>query len=333
MRVPLSTCVDFVRSKLEENPSFIPAPDWTHHDVITKGTKVISFDQIYIDDYTRNSSTKVEAHTGNEIEILKNSFAEGVHLSEYPPAVKYRGDNYEKPYELVYGFGRSESLFANQQTEWYFTVLEGTEDALEDVRAEENEQLPKTINKEIDMKHFLTKKIKEGKIKNDEASIRAKFKKVYPNRDKTVMNRVVQQVMEDVNTPQPYYIYTSPARVQQWLDNHSSEEYIIGGDEDKDRDMYGAVVKEGYQYRAIIAAMRRYVDEGKYTYFIGHCATPTSKATLSKKRKQFLKELNDIKYVMEKCGLTTFPIEVMGFLPQFKEKENWKVLVKPEEVL
>jgi hypothetical protein len=179
MRIPLDTCVDFVRSKLETNPTIVPIPDWNHHDVISKETIVLPFDQIYIDDETGNN-TKVETHTPEEIEILKNSFAQGVDLKEFPPAVIYRGPNYDKPYMLIYAFGRVEALMLNKQKQWFFTLLEGQEDGLEDVQAEENESLPKTLNKEVDMKFFLSRKIKEGKIKNNEQSIRAKFKKVYP---------------------------------------------------------------------------------------------------------------------------------------------------------
>ena len=96
--------------------------------------------------------------------------------------------------------------------------------------------------------------------------------------------------------------------------------------------MYGTQIKEGYQYRAVIAAMKRYADDGKFTYVLGHCAAPTKKATLNSKRKQFVKEFETIHEVMKICGLKVFPIKVMGFLPQDREKENLKVLVKPEDL-
>lgn len=332
MRIPLDTCVEFVRSKLKENPSFIPVPDWTHLNVLSKETKVISFDEIHIDQINNNTS-KVEPHTGEEIEILKNSFAEGVDLKEFPPAVIDRGPRYDKRYALVYGFGRVEAILLNKQKFWYFTVIEGDGDAIEDVQAAENEAMPKRINKEVDMRHFLAKKIEQGKIANDEKSIRDKFRKIYPNRDKAVMNRVIQMVMEAVNTPRPFILYTSTPKIEDWLLNHSSEDYEIGGEFDYDRDMYGTHIKEGYQYRAVIAAMKRYADDGKFTYVIGHCSAPTKKATLNTKRKQFLKEFDTIRDVMMACGLTIFPIKVMGFLPQEKDKENLKVLIHPEDIV
>jgi hypothetical protein len=206
--------------------------------------------------------------------------------------------------------------------------LDGDDDSLEDVQAMENECLPKRINKEVDMRKFLSFKVKEGKIGNTEKDIRDKFRKIYANRDKSVMNRVVQQVMEELNTPQPYIIYTSTPRIQQWLDNHSSEHYCIEGEYDDARGMVGVHIKEGYQYRAVIAAIERYSKKGLRTYVLGHFAAPTKKATLNSKRKQFIQEFDNIRTALESCGLNIWPIEVMGFLPQDKERENLKKLVK-----
>ena len=328
MRIPLDNCVSYVESKI----SSISIPDWTHANVISKDTIILSFDDIYIDDIDGNTS-KVETHTAEEIETLKNSFAEGVDLKEFPPAVRYRGPQYDKPYELVYGFGRCEALQLNKQKKWFFTLLEGDDDAIDDVKAMENEQLPKRINKEVDMRKFLTAKVKQGKIANNEKDIREKFRKIYSNRDKTVMNRVIQQIMEELNTPQPYILYTSTPRIRQWLDNHSSEEYCIEGDYDKERGMVGVHIKEGYQYRAVLAAIERYAKTGRHTYVLGHFAAPTKKATLDGKRKQFIQEFDNIRTALESCGLNIWPIQIMGFLPQDKLKDNLKLLVKPEDVI
>jgi hypothetical protein len=328
MRIELDTCI----SHVESNISLIPIPDWTHLNVTSVDTIVLDFDKIYIDDISANK-TKVETHTAEEIETLKNSFANGVDLKEYPPAIRFRGDHYDKTHELVYGFGRVEALQLNKQKKWYFTLLKGDDDGIEDVQAAENESLPKRINKEVDMRKFLIAKIKQGKISNDEKDIRVKFTKVYTNRDRSVMNRVIQQVMEELDTPQPYILYTSTPRIQQWLDNHSRENYSIEGEYDAKRDMYGVHIKEGYQYRAVIAAIQRYAKTGKFTYVIGHFSAPTKKATLNVKRKQFIDEFDSIRLAMENCGLTTWPIVVMGFLPQDKEHDKLKQLVKVSDII
>lgn len=326
MILALADAVDHVRN----HTNSIPVPDWTHLNVFSSEAKVISFKDIFIDDIDGNrGKVQGDTHTAEEIETLRMSFANGVDTKEFPPAVAFRGNHYDKPYVLQYGFGRCEALQELNQKEWFFTVLEGDEDALEDVQASENEYLPKRLNREIDMKQFLARKIHEGKIPNTETAIRAKFRKVYPNRSKSVMDRVVQMVMNDTNTPQPFIVYTSTARIRQWLENHSKETYFIEGEFDYERNMYGVHIKEGYQYRTVLQAIKRYQNTGKKTYVLGHFGSPTKNATLKTKRNQFIQEFNSIRESLEFIGANVWPIEVMGFLPQDKETESMRELVKP----
>ena len=255
------------------------------------------------------------------------SFGQGVSTQEFPPSVRKYTNGSGKQFKLVYGYGRSDAIQLNNQKEYYFTLLSGSEDALEDVQAQENEQLPKRLNGESDMKKFLSDKVRSKKIANTESAIRAKFKKVYPNRGTDIMNRIVAQVMDDCETPQPYIFYTSKVRVKDWINNHSKEDYVVDGDYDSDRDMYGVAMKEGYQKRSVVEAIERYKETGKFTYVIGHLGAPTKKSTFESKRENFLERFEEIKEAMENCGLTIWPIVVMGFLPQNKEVDNLKVLV------
>ena len=310
--------------------SKVPVPDWSHLDVTspTKNPTIrLEWDQIYQDDITGNV-TKEEPHTAAEIEALRLSFAAKVDEKEFPPAVKYRGKEYAKPWQLVYGYGRSEALRLLNTKGWFFTVLQGTEDALEDVQAQENELLPKRINEEVDMRKFLIKKVNDGAIKKTEKAIRAKFNKVYPYRRKEVENRVVPQVLTELGVQSPYILYTSAPKAQDWIDNHSREEYVIGGEFDSDRDMYGIVMKEGYQYRAVMNAYQTYKETGKFTEVIFHCGAPTKNATFDKKRKQVMKGFEDIRSSLEYAGVNVvWPIKVLGALPQDRESENVKLLV------
>lgn len=308
------------------NPENIPLPDWTHLDVKTVGTKKISWDQIYVDDIDGNTG-KVEPHTPEEIENLRLSFAEGVVTSEFPPAVVYRGSMYDRPWLLQYGFGRSEALRLLQTTAWYFTVLEGTEDALEDVQAAENEGLPKRINQEVDMRKFLIQKVKTGKVARNEKAIRARFRKVYSNRKKEVENRIVPQVMEALGIESSYILYTSMPKVQDWLKNHSRENYVVNGEFDTNRNMHGVLMKEAYQYRTIINAIKTYTDTGRKTYVIFHCGAPTKNSSLYDKRRQVIEGFEDMRRRFAQMGMQEWPIVYMGALPQDKENDNMKELV------
>ena len=308
----------------------VPVPDWSHLDVTSptsNSTVRLKWDEIYIDDITGNI-TKEEAHTAEEIEALRLSFSAQVDTTQFPPAVKYRGKEYAKPYQLVYGYGRSEALRLLQTEGWFFTLLEGTEDALEDVQAQENEMLPKRVNEEVDMRKFLIQKVTDGKIEKTEEAIRAKFKKVYPYRRKETMNRLVPQVLKELGVKLPYILYTSKSKVEDWISNHSKEEYVIGEKFDHERNMYGVQMKEGYDWRVVMNAMQTFAETGKKTYVICHCGAPTKKQNFTIKRKNIVLRFDHWKSVYTKMGVTTWPIVLMGALPQDRKNESLKSLVQ-----
>lgn len=312
----------------------IGMPDWTHLGVTSKKTVKLDWDSIYIDH--KSNASKVEAHKTGEIEALRISFINGVETTECPPAVIYRGDKCDKPYQLIYGFGRSEALRDRglKTKSWNFTLLEGTEDGIEDVQAAENEGLPKRLNEKADMLKFLVAKVKSGKIKPTEDAIRKKAFKVYVGQHPNTINLVVQQVIESVGIPQPYELYTSTAKISDWLDNHSKTDYAIDGKYDKNLDMYGMTQKEGYMYRSFMYAIARYRKTGKKTYMIFHCDAPTGKATLLKKRLAIIESFNQHLLDFQSIGVdpSNVPLIIMGFLPQEKDVEDWKKLITPDEI-
>ena len=316
------TVSDFFSST---EPSNIASPDWSHLNVKTKPTLKLTWDEIYINDDL--NASKVKEHSSEEIQSLKLSFSEKVDIKEYPPAVRYRGGDRE-PWELVYGFGRSEALRLLNTEGWFFTHLEGSDDAIEDVQAQENEKLPKRINEERDMIHFLIQKVNHGHIEKSEKDIKSKFKLVYPYRPSEVRNRVIAQTLAALGVEQPFITYTSTPKIENWIKNHSREEYVINNDYDKDRDLHVVTMKEGYQYRVVSNAFQTYKETKKKTGVIFHCGSPTKKATLYKKRKQVLEGFNEIRENMESCGLKIWPIEIIGALPQDRESDNIKELVK-----
>ena len=113
-----------IQDFMQVDPNTVATPDWTHLDVSSVKNVFIPHNMIHIDDETGNNQ-KVETHTPQEIEILRMSFASGVDTSQFPGAVKFRGDNKEdlalwlagkltnaelqlktgmkKPFVLVYG--------------------------------------------------------------------------------------------------------------------------------------------------------------------------------------------------------------------------------------
>ena len=308
------------------HPEKVAEPTWEQLGVSSKGNITLPFNQIFIDDMTGNVN-KVETHTETELEDLKLSFAAGIDTNEFPGAVVFRGDEYEQPYKLVYGFGRSE---AQQNIGWesaVFTLLDGTPAALNDVQAAENEDYPKRLNREVDMRHHLAEKVRIGQIENRQEAIDDEFRRIYPRRHASVRNRVVKQVMDVSDTPEHFMLFPSKERIKQWVKNHSSEIIKIGGEWDETEKAVGVSMKEGYIGDRIIEAIARYARDGNPTYFVGYVGAPTKKANLSAKRNNYMKTYETHVDALKKLGVTYVPFRFRGFLPQDKANESIKTLI------
>lgn len=320
MILPVNEVMNKVDLKTVPKPTFNTLPT-----VKIKETIPLNFNDIYIDD-DEDNLVREHGVTPAHIEDLRMSFGQGVDLTQVPPCViKRKADGVDKPYELVYGFGRSFALMELGQKQWYFTEIEADEDAIDDVRAVENEPLPKLNNKEQDLKAYLVKKVRKGILKNDEDAIKKKLNQVAQHRKQQSKDRIIQWVLEDCGTPQKYSFYNK-SKAQVWLDNHSKKNYVIGG-LDIIKDQYGFLVKEGYQYRFVVNAIRNYADTGRHSYCIAHMGAPTQNSTIPDKRIKFRDELESILSDFKKCGMKTDFIHIAGALPQERGIDDWKSLV------
>ena len=305
----------------------VALPDISHlYGAKVIGNVLINLSEIYYDDEGNN--VREHGQTSAHVESLKMSFAEGVDISVPPPAVIVRQGPSGKKYELLYGFHRWAALMELGVKTYIFTLIECINESVErDVKIWENEDFPKATNSELDIKSTLIWKITKGYIKNAEESIRKEIKRICPYRKKESIDRIIQMVFHDANTPQKFSFY-SPAKAQSWLDNHSTIDYTIGS-LDETRDMYGYLVKEGYHYRFVMNAIRNYAKTGKKSYCIVHVGSPTGNSTIDKKRRQFVDELKEITenfLAISNDGFVAW--EIMGFLPQIREVENWKSLIE-----
>ena len=310
------------------NPHLVSKPMYSH----LKGVRIFDNELINLSEVYYNESGNNVRYNGQDpahVEDLKLSFAEGIDITQNPPAVvKRKGSIDKKKYDLIYGFGRFAALQDLGIKTYPFTVIEcENESSLFDVQLFENEKFPKAENKELDIKNVIVTKVSKGWLKNDEEAIRKEIKRICPYRKKESINRIVQTVVSDCKTPQKFQFY-SPSKAQQWLDNNSSEEYVIG-EFDTKRNMYGYLVKEGYQYRFVMNAIRNYAKYGKKSYCIVHVGSPSGKSTIEVKRKQFIEELEEItQNFLAVSNSGTIAWEVMGFLPQIVSVEDWKTLIQ-----
>ena len=326
----LKTVVPAVRNGLAD----VELPDYSHLDGVTvKETVVKSFDKIYIDDHAYNV-VREHGHTNTSIEKLEKSFSAGVGTFVPPPAIILRKghENLEKPYELVYGFGRVTALQNLGMKEWFFTLLEVDERAMLDVRLYENEAFHKDVNKEADIVRVMVSKIELGHIRNDEDAIRNEILRICPHKDATVVGRVVSNVVAHTGAFVRYATYNE-TKVQRWLDDHSSDSYAIGGAFDAKRDMYGFILGEGTGQasipKTIMSAAKKFAQTGKKSYALAHVKVPGKTQNIYEKRRRLSDSLTEHLNMLQKVYNSKEEfLHIEGFLPQESVSEDWKKLVK-----
>lgn len=313
----------------------IPRPDYSHlTGVRVVKTIMIKLSDIHVDDVLGNA-TRLNGTQPKTVEDLKMSFSKGIKTNEAPPAVVVRKGDTLKLFDLVYGFHRYLALMALNVEYYFFTVLEfENESVKKDTQISENEGYAKLENSEIDIKTTMSWKINNGYLKNDESDIRAELVRICTHRKKQSIDRIVQMVVSDCDTPQPYQFY-GPSKVKLWLQNHSSLKYNLGTF-DEARDMYGFLVKEGYQYRFVMNAIRNYATTGKRSYCVVHVGSPGNSSSIEEKRIQFVEHLNEhfdnLCTSMKKNPAEVDIWEIAGFLPQIVGVDDWKKLIYVDEL-
>ena len=311
------------------DPKTLPKPDYSHisPDIVVGAAIPILFDQIYIDDETGNlarSDGQDPAHIAN----LELSFSNGVDTTQQVGAVEYRGPDYEKPYVLKYGYGRTYSQFNLGWEGWFFNPIEATETQFEDVQSYENEDpLPKASNKEKDIINIKVKQIREGRLAKNEDVIRANLKKTYPTRKKESLSRIAAAIFESTGTPVKYAYYTN-AKIILWRNNHSTNKFVIDGNWDIDAERYGYTTKIGGLYRTWHRAIKKYAESGAKSYVNGFTGVVSKGSTLLDQRSSIIDEYIALRVRHYKVyGKDVKFLTLNGFFPQEWGIDNWKFFV------
>ena len=150
----------------EEVESGIPTPDYSHiidAKQISK-PKWIEFSKIDMGDMEGNDA-RLDGIDPATVQELEQSFAKGIRRNEEIAAVKFRGDEFDKPYILIYGYHRTYAQLNLGVKGFAFNVIDASETQIEDIQSFENEpKPPKRNNKEADIVQIKAKQLKISKI-------------------------------------------------------------------------------------------------------------------------------------------------------------------------
>ena len=331
------------------NTDSIKLPDYSDiPNVKVIGINMIESNLIYSDDST-NNKTREYGTDPNNIENIKMSFQfHGFKSDEAPGAVSYRGDDAVTPYERINGFNRDQMYKQLGITNTPQVILEfdGTEAEIQlakgRVASRDNSQVnttPRMTLTENDLYASICDVVKHELIPNTQDDIENEIKLRDPVRKTGSVNKIANRIMNTSGTRYSFTLFGRGAhKASDWKKNHlpTTETIKFGGEVDPGRMERGILVgdNETYIERAIRHAVRKYNEDGKKTYIVGHVGSPTSKSTVSGKRTSFnhkFEELCDIwkTYVnkVTNSSLDELPIYILGFLPQEHGIDNWSELV------
>jgi len=312
-----------------------PKPDYSHiidNDLISNPIW-IKFDDIFIDDDEGNPA-RTDGQSTSHIEELKYSFANGVQTSSPLGAVMERplqpdGTKHEKPFMLMYGYGRSLAQIELGVDGWAFNTIDATETEWEDIQSYENEDVaPKSPNKERDIVQVKTKQINEGRLAKTENAVMSNLKKTYPSRRKPSLDRIAAMIFENVGI-QSKYAYYSESKIGLWRDNHASQWFGFNGEWDTYRNQYGYTSVKGGVYRTWNNALIKYAETGQKSYVNCFANTVSKGSTLIDQRQSIVREY--IKLRVNHAivyGKNIKFLTLNGFFPQQQKVDNWKSFIE-----
>jgi len=304
-----------------------PTPDFS----MVPGAKIkkqikLKLKDIHIDDNSGNTA-RYHGTDPAAVESLEKSLSNGWDSSEYLGCVRPLPKGSSYAYELAYGFNRCEAFdnLYGEDFEMWFDVIECDDSALYDVRLIENEGLPKSTNKEIDIKNTIMQKIKSGYLTADEDSVSDYVDRVCVFRTKQSKDNIVKLVKEAANIGDKFTEY-SESKAKRWVKNHSTIKYEFGGK--KVNNVHTFLCKQGSAYRTYHRMIRRHLETGLPCQVVFHVGRPTPNMTVAQKRKSTLDNWNEGIENLNKLGCDTSFMKVAGFLPQLVDIDQWHSLVK-----
>lgn len=315
---------------------FVAQPSFAHLGAEVIGTILLDIDNVYIDNIEGNTTrSQAKLDSLSHIQNLKTSFADGIDLNQLPPCVIKTTDKTknktrtDKPYELVYGYHRLGAMRELSAKKYFFTEIDAKSKELYRVKVSENEPLPKLDNREADISNTLAKMIRDGELSKNEVDVRKELNLMCRGRKKQSKDNIMQKVIHQNGIPKRYEFY-SESQAWDWINNYTNDGYCIGGEFDENRDMYGFICKEGYLYRTLFRALKKYTQEGKKSYVISQMGEPSVKVSMTDKRKNFQSEMDSIMNMFKLMGVdnTDFLIH-MGSMPQDHSVDNFTKLVEP----
>ena len=245
-------------------------------------------------------------------------------LEEIPHADRNLPENHGKKYYIVDGNHRFQAFDRIGMSEFEADlVVFDHETAREDAQQAANNHPPQLDADVSSVVDTLSKQIKRGDLRNDKDSIKKKVGILYRGKKKALRDQIVAEVVKRNGSHEQWLNWTEKAASEFLMDNYGRTT-AFGWD--ADREVYGAVMKQGSEYRVIARAISHFNEVGPN----GERHNPTEvviavletgDASVEEKRQQVIDTANHLlDDILEAVGVEDwqngYPIRFVGALPQ-----------------
>ena len=229
---------------------------------------------------------------------------------------------------IIGGNHRTPILKALGYTGYFFEIVELGTDGVGQLSSKtlaamrDNHTKPRASADNEDVARAVQAVVVAKEIPNTEDDIRAFVKKCCPYFCNSRIGTITAIVCSRTS-PATSFVNWNAQTKEDFADTMQKKfKRTAHGKIDHKKNKHGfAMLDKGYFIKGVYHAMKKFKEDGKESYFIGHVKSPNSQGTLAENRLSIVNNVEEYKAMLlkvfafyQKTG--RFPFEVEGFLPQ-----------------
>lgn len=229
---------------------------------------------------------------------------------------------------IIGGNHRTPILKSLGYTGYFFEIVELGADGVGQLSAKtlaamrDNHTKPRAPADNEDVARSVQAVVVAKEIPNTEDDIRAFVKKCCPYFSNSRIGTITAIVCSRTS-PATSFVNWNAQTKEDFADTMQKKfKRTAHGKIDHKKNKHGfAMLDKGYFIKGVYHAMKKFKEDGKESYFIGHVKSPNSQGTLAENRLSIVNNVEEYKTMLlkvfafyQKTG--RFPFEVEGFLPQ-----------------
>lgn len=287
-----------------------------------------------IDHDLQNNPWRVKGQDSANAAELAISFAQGIDTRCDLPILyklaspKTDKDGNVRTHGLIGGNHRMSILKSLGYKAYFFEVVELGVDGFGFLSSQtlsalrDNHDRPRLNADNEDIARSVQAVVSAKEIPNTEDDIRAFVKKCCPYFNNSRIGTITAIVCSRTSPASSFVNWNAMTKEDLADTVRKKFKHNALGQIDTKRNKHGfTLLGKGFFIKGIYHAMKKFKEDGKESYFIGHIKSPNSQGTLAENRLAIVNNVEEYKVMLlkvfefyKKTG--RFPFEIEGFLPQ-----------------